>query len=242
MIAQVKIYFSKNAELNYNMSSLMQGIIMENVTPEFAEREHISGIRTYSQYLTRENDTWVWVINTLGNAAKENIIDRITDIKKYYIKNKDMYITAENVNVKITSFDELFQKNYFAGEKQTQYVSMGLITPTAFKSDDMYINYPTVKLLLTSMINKYNALSDVTKLDDDLSERLAKKIYIANYNLRSTLFCLEGVKIPSFWGRITLKVNGGKSMISLINMLTEFAQYSGIGIKSAMGMGAVIKR
>ncbi|MBR1738097.1 MAG: CRISPR-associated endoribonuclease Cas6 [Firmicutes bacterium] len=242
MITQLKIGFSNDTVLNYNMSSLMQGIIMENVSPEFAEKEHISETRSYSQYLTKQDGSWTWVINTLTDEAKENIIDRISGIEKFYIKNKDMYLSAESTEIKTTNFDELFEGNYYLDEKQPRYVRIDFITPTAFKSSGSYINYPTVKLLLASMINKYNALSDVTEFgDSDLAEKLAKCVDISNYNLRSTVFHLEGVKIPSFLGHVTLRVNGSKNMISTINMLTEFAQYSGIGIKSAIGMGAVIK-
>ena len=242
MITQLKIGFSKNAVLNYNMSSLMQGIIMENVSPEFAEKEHISEIRSYSQYLTKRDGAWQWVINALTDEAKENIIDRISETKKFYIKNKDMYLSAENTEIKTTSFDELFEGNYYLDEKQPRYVRMNFITPAAFKSSGAYINYPTVKLLLASMINKYNALSDVTELGgSDLAEKLAENVDISNYNLRSTVFHLERVKIPAFLGNVTLRVNGSKNMISTVNMLAEFAQYSGIGIKSAIGMGAVLK-
>ena len=242
MITQLRIDFCNDTELNYNMSSLMQGIIMENVSPEFAEKEHISEIRSYSQYLTNRDGAWTWVINTLTDEAKKNIIDRISRTEKFYIKNKDMYLSAESTEIKTTNFDELFEGNYYLDEKQPRYVRMAFITPTAFKSSGAYINYPTVKLLLASMINKYNALSDVTELgDNDLAEKLAECVSISNYNLHSTVFHLEGVKIPAFLGHVTLRVNGSKNMISTVNMLAEFAQYSGIGIKSAIGMGAVLK-
>ncbi len=242
MITQAKIHLNTDAQLNTNMSSLMQGVIMENASPQFAEKEHISAIRSYSQYLTHDSEEPIWVINALNDDAKENIIDRICGLKSIYIRNRDIVLLPKTVEIKTTSFDELFEANYYTDVQKPRYIRLEFITPTAFKSEGMYINYPTVRLLLSSMINKYDALSDITKLsDENLLEQLEKSVSIANYNLHSTLFHLEGVKIPSFMGRVTLKVNGGKNMVSMINMLAEFAQYTGIGIKSAIGMGAVLR-
>ena len=53
------------------------------------------------------------------------------------------------------------------------------------------------------------------------------------------MFHLEGIKIPSFVGNITLKINGTRQFVNLINMLCEFGVYSGVGIKTAIGMGSI---
>ena len=51
---------------------------------------------------------------------------------------------------------------------------------------------------------------------------------------------MEGIKIPSFVGEVTIRINGPEQMVNLANMLLKYGQYSSIGIKSAMGMGAVL--
>jgi CRISPR-associated endoribonuclease Cas6 len=50
---------------------------------------------------------------------------------------------------------------------------------------------------------------------------------------------MEGVKIPSFVGKITFRMHGAQTMTNLAQMLFRFGEYSGIGIKTALGMGAV---
>ena len=243
MITQTIIRFKNDTPLDHNMSSLMQGLIMEKVSPSFADKEHISAIRSYSQYLIKQDETWSWIINTLTDEAKENITDKFSSQDILFLKSKNIHIAIEDIIFKNTSFNELFENNYYLEKRLPPYVNLTFITPTAFKSGGVYINYPTERLLLASMINKYNALSDVTKLgDDDLAEKISESVRISNYNLRSTYFHLEGVRIPAFLGQVTLKIRGGTNMISSVHMLTEFAQYSGIGIKSAIGMGAVKKR
>lgn len=59
------------------------------------------------------------------------------------------------------------------------------------------------------------------------------------YDLKSTTFSLEGVKIPSFIGKITIKITGTQTMANFAHMLFEFGEYAGVGIKTALGMGYV---
>ena len=70
-------------------------------------------------------------------------------------------------------------------------------------------------------------------------ETLISSSNISRYELKSTLFSLEGTKIPAFIGKMTLKINGSQTLCSFVNMLFTFAEYSGIGIKTGLGMGAI---
>ena len=40
-------------------------------------------------------------------------------------------------------------------------------------------------------------------------------------------------------GRITLKITGPQQFVNLMHLLIRIGEYAGIGIKTAMGMGAV---
>ncbi|MBQ7264712.1 MAG: CRISPR system precrRNA processing endoribonuclease RAMP protein Cas6 [Firmicutes bacterium] len=240
MIAKAEFKLGNIEGINYNMASLFQGVIMEYADEDFAEKEHISSIRSYSQYIDRRKGEYYWTVSTLTDIAKENIIDRLVSQNRIHLKNKDIVLPIEEVKVTLTSFDELFEKNYFTDTDR--YIKLNFKTPTAFKSDGKYINYPTVRHIILSLINKHDFLSDVTYLGQgDNTESLLSKIDICSYDLKSTYFHLEGVKIPSFVGRVTLKVTGGKVLSSMVNMLCDFAEYSGVGIKSAIGMGAILK-
>ena len=61
---------------------------------------------------------------------------------------------------------------------------------------------------------------------------------IQQYQLRSTAFSLEGVKIPAYLGTIALRVRGTNTMADFANLLLQFGEYSGVGIKTSLGMGA----
>lgn len=244
MITSLKIKLEPPTDynLNINMSSLLQGFIMENVPYEFAKSEHVSDLRSYNQYLFKEENQWIWIINAFGEYAEENLINNIISLKEIYLKNKNINIKITSYEINKINFDQLFQKYYFNNENISRYVEIEFITPTAFKSNNKYINYPNKKMLFSSIIKKYDAYSDTTAIyEDNLLDNIIFSTDIIQYNLKTKYFYLEGIKIPGFIGKITIKVTGNKNMISLINMLTDFAQYSGIGIKCAIGMGAIKK-
>ena len=74
---------------------------------------------------------------------------------------------------------------------------------------------------------------------EDTLEQLTNSTEIVDYNLRSLRFGLEGVRIPSFLGKIRIRIHGSQTMINFANLLFHFGNYSGIGIKTALGMGSV---
>jgi CRISPR/Cas system endoribonuclease Cas6 (RAMP superfamily) len=40
---------------------------------------------------------------------------------------------------------------------------------------------------------------------------------------------------------MTIRVNCSSTTVKLVNMLVDFAEYSGVGIKNALGMGGLTK-
>ena len=47
------------------------------------------------------------------------------------------------------------------------------------------------------------------------------------------------MKIPSFIGNIDIYIRGPQTMTNLVNLLISFAKFSGIGIKTSIGMGGI---
>ena len=236
---RINLDIKEEMKFNVNKASLFHGYLMEQVNEKFAEEMHISKLRPYSLYLTKENGQWYWVVNTLNKYGYENIIEILSLKKEIELKHGDLKIKIKDKNVRYTSFDEIFKNNYFK-DNISHYISIEFITPTAFKSDGKYINYPTTQLLFSSLINKYDTSSTTTNIyDEQLIKELLNNVEISKYNLRSSYFHLEGIKIPAFLGKIEIKISGNKNLVSFANMLFNFGEYSGVGIKNAIGMGGI---
>jgi CRISPR-associated endoribonuclease Cas6 len=90
-------------------------------------------------------------------------------------------------------------------------------------------------------MNKYSAASmdGMEMFDEDILEQLVLNSEITWYRIRSTGFPMEGVRIPSFMGTIRIRLHGTDTLARYARFLMRFGVYSGTGIKTAMGMGAI---
>ena len=68
-----------------------------------------------------------------------------------------------------------------------------------------------------------------------------ENVYIRDYNLRTQFFYLEKIKIKGFVGRINIGlVVKDEALEKLLSIIIKLSEYTGFGIKTSLGMGAVI--
>ena len=146
-------------------------------------------------------------------------------------------IPVECIDMHHISYDQLFEQNYF-NTQPSNYIKLLFESPTSFKADGKYINMPSSSRIIASLVRKYDAFSSSTQISDKmLEEHILNNTDISSYSLHSCNFSLEGVKIPSFKGSLTIRTFGSKTFSCFVNMLADFAEYSGCGIKTGIGMG-----
>ena len=114
------------------------------------------------------------------------------------------------------------------------------MSPTSFKQRGKYLFYPDLRCIYQSLMNKYDsAVTEESMVNEDTLEQLCEYSQIVRYDLKSVNFSLEGIKIPAFIGKVTIKIHGTQTMANFAHMLFEFGTYSGVGIKTALGMGYI---
>ena len=94
-------------------------------------------------------------------------------------------------------------------------------------------------MIIKNLVNKWNFYDNSNNFSSDLYDELIENLFISKYKLKSITFDLESVRIPSYIGMITLYSNNNYMINNMINMLIEFGSYSGIGIKTSLGMGGI---
>ena len=241
MLCKIILPFESQKGLRYNFyaSSLMQGIMMETIPAFYAKKMHSLSLRPYSQYSSCLNGHNVWTVSTLSREAYDNIITPLLSLKSACVKHKDDIITFGCADTEILSYQELLTENAVSsGTSDT--LTLEFTTPAAFKSSGSYIILPTLRLIFQSLAKRFDAFFGIDDNNyDDLFDNIDKYIQITDFELSSASFSLEGVKIPSFKGSITLHIKAPTEFRSYICMLCRFAEFSGIGIKTAIGMGQV---
>lgn len=217
---QIRFNIYYDGKFSYSFGYYIYSAFLESIDKGLAEKLHNDGL--FTQYITPKE----WVVNTTEDLdfsesyflSKFNIDIRLGDRKEETISEQEM-------------------ANKFLIKKQPKRnIKLRFLTPTTFKKDGEYVMYPTSDLIMQSLTNKWNMWAK----DFVLEDMEWNECKISKYNLRSQIFQLKGVKIQGFVGEVELYFWGSESIIRLGNMVCTFANYSGTGIKAALGMGGTI--
>lgn len=217
---------------------MLQSILMSQINKEYAESMHESGLHPYRQSLENKEGKNIWSISVTNKEAYDQIINPLlsTEFQEFFLVHDQSKIYVKEKDVVQIMKKEMTEKYYF--EDAPRYIEIGFTTPTAFKSQNQYIFYPDLRLIYQSLMNKYEASSEEeTMKSKELLEQMVVNTNIVQYNLKSCYYSISKVKIPAFMGRIKVKIDGPQTLVNFANLLFRFGEYSGIGIKTAMGMG-----
>lgn len=239
MIGKLEIRLQTEGRINHQMSSLFHGAMMELLSEEYATFLHQSRIHPYTQHLEQRNGEWYWIVCAMNRDSIQQIIrEGVFKADKIYLKQHDMKIRFADKKLEVIPYREL--TDLFYQETASRYLDIQFMTPTAFKQRGRYVFYPDIRCIYQSLMNKYDAaVEEEQYLDEETLDELCERTEIVHYDLRSTYFHLEGVRIPSFYGRMTIRVGGTQTMANFANTLVRFGTYAGVGIKTSIGMGAI---
>jgi len=246
MLSAVKLLLEPEGEekCNSNMATLFHGALMEIINSNYAGHLHRSGLKPFSQFVTCEEGgrRCLWTVNFLTEQARQEIGEKLlaAGMTGLLLKDKGLRLDVrEKREIEPVSYRELTQK-FYLDEAPQRKIRVSFLTPCSFKSAGRYVIFPDLHLIYQSLMNKYDAFADEFSLKSPEALRhLSGHTRIKGYSLRSVNYHLEGVKIPSFIGRLDLVIRGPETMVSLANLLLTFGEWSGIGIKTALGMGAI---
>lgn len=224
-----------------SVATLLHGALMENIDSDYVGRLHSQDFHPFSQYALVDGDTIKWQISVLNEEAEDKIISRLMadDLQEIILehRNERFEITRKEV-IKEVSYHDLINEFYFG--KQDRYLRLKFLTTTSFKQNGQYCIFPSVRLIFQNLMKKYDQSSEDSSIfTEELLEHYEKYAQISGYRLQSSAFRLEGIKVPGFRGEITVKINGPQQMVNMAWLLAKYGEYSGVGIKTGIGMGGM---
>lgn len=232
---------SENNKVHIKNGSLFHGFLMEKMPEDYAAVLHESNVRPFSQYLnfSKEEKKWIWTIGSLNKTADDALEKVLSNISTIELKNKGLVLDIDYVRTyPAISYKELTEKCYTGKVYNT--VDIEFLTPCSFKVAGRNVIMPEIKLIYQNIINRWNEFSETISIKDkDAMDHIIQHTTIRDYNIRSRNFALESVTVKGCEGSISLKISGPDTLISLCNLLFRFAEYSGIGTRTALGMGGV---
>ena len=225
-----------------SMGSVLHGALMERLPEDYAAYLHTENLRPYSQSIRwdRARERVIWRIGTLDRAAAEIIGAVLQSLEHIHLRQKGYTVDVQNIQCVSQSSYQDIADTYFRAKTAPRGAEIHFLTPTSFKRDGAYILLPESALILQSLLLRWNAFCpDIRIEEDNLAQELASHIHLTRYALRSAAFSVEGYSIRGFRGQIALRFTGSDMVRRILGTLLAYAPYAGIGIKTALGMGAV---
>jgi CRISPR-associated endoribonuclease Cas6 len=139
-----------------------------------------------------------------------------------------------------TTYDALLDNADDADELVFEFTS-----PTAFKQTNRgYLADPSPRYILSSLYNRWNSFTDFS-LPKSLRDVIETQLKLVDADVqRRTLSFARGRKglIPGFYGTVHITIQETSSDARrILNALADFAPFSGVGIKTTVGMGQVTR-
>lgn len=212
--------------------------LLERAPAAFGVRVHEGSISPVSQYLDRRGGKLIWSVTLLGAEAEAALGPPLEEGEPFYLEKEGILLRPDKVEQnQIVSPEELFLRAAGAGR-----YFLCFRTPAAFKSRGHYQIIPTARLILQSLIQKWNGYFPGCPIEDEDGqgmEAMAAGLVCSRFQLHDRVYFLKGSAVPGFVGAMTLDNRLSGFHRELAGALLAFAGYAGVGIKTSLGMGGV---
>ena len=223
--------------------------LLAQVPAAYSDALHRQGEKPISQYLcvpgklTSEKSSPgksalpIWTVSCLNEEAYktlEPVLQNLHEIPLHSGILKASLLDSQT----IPSIGDLTDRT--RKETETPFFRLSFCSPTAFKHDGQYVIFPEEHLLIQSLAEKWDRVFPAYPLHDvEMLEALEAGVKIVDYRLHSCRFPLKNVRIPGFIGQITIQARLVPPLMEVWKSLVYFSAFSGIGIKTTLGMGGI---
>lgn len=239
---ELKLQLPQGERIHPSMGSVMHGVLMELIGSAAAEQLHTMNLRPYSQYLFYDSARQgvFWRLSALNEYAVATVLDPAMNYSGSVIleqKGYEIQITERKVVAK-SSFEQLTEEA-FTDRQSIRAVQLKFITPAGFKSENHYMLFPRMDLILHNLYSRWNVFAGQTMFEDpEAFKYMLEHTVIEQYDLSMRKFYIgDRARIPSFRGNIDINIYGYDTMKKLTGLLLRFSEFASIGIKTALGMG-----
>ena len=243
----VKICYNRNKSLGLRGDFLLQqyqfsvpprpayrwyAALLSLAPPEFSEEVHRQQMTPLAQYYA----DGVWTVSLLGSpcvTAMAPVLERLHTLPLH----------NGPVSVRLLGVRRVENADALLCAPPAPKGRLLLRTPAAFKSGGQYRLLPTTHLVVQNLALRWNAcLGQDCALDitPDGLQTLAEGLVYRDISLQSTVCPLKGQNIPGVTGSLTVCNRLSGIHAAVADLLLQFAAFSGVGIKTTLGMGGAV--
>lgn len=221
---------SENLEEIYSdLGVKIHGYIMSIIDSNYAEKLHTDAINPFSINVVRKDSELILKINILTDEAIQ-IINSMKKVDEIIVKG------APALKVLDYSIEKPVAYNDFV-ENIKKY-QFNITTPALCKKQGTLYFGTELSQYFKSVALKLNEFEN-----ESISEEDIKKAFdcmkIIGYKFFSKSYRIDPKKLNGMMGSVTFKIHGDYDSCCLLKRLIHYSCYSGIGSRTALGMGGV---
>ncbi|HEX2937433.1 MAG TPA: CRISPR system precrRNA processing endoribonuclease RAMP protein Cas6, partial [Ruminiclostridium sp.] len=242
MITQIKtqLKMANGSRMAFDFAYDLYSALIRKLDPDFADSLHNGAMRCINHYLKidRNNPSQAThIVNLLNDEARANILPLM-------ISHENVETPFGVINRGISTVSNISHDDILKAYSVVQIphrVKLQLVSPTTFKTNGSYALFPSSRLIIQSVMTRFDTLcTGISVEDDNAMLALCEAVKITDYNLHSFQYRLKQIRIPAFLGSVTLTVHDAEPLCRLFYLLTNALPYIGLGIKTTLGMGGVM--
>ncbi|MBE9095868.1 CRISPR system precrRNA processing endoribonuclease RAMP protein Cas6 [Tychonema sp. LEGE 07203] len=139
----------------------------------------------------------------------------------------------------ITSYEQLYTELVANEPEPIRRFDLKFTTPTAFAQGSTHLALPVVNLMFRSWLERWNHFAPVYLGSDELIAYLNQAVLLKHHKIQTRSHQLPRGYVNGFVGQVTLQIpyRTDSLLANVANLLIQYSQYSGTGIKTRLGMG-----
>lgn len=214
--------------------------LLEQLPPSVGASQHDGTPTGISQFVRYIGDgQLIWQVSLLGECAEATFSPILDHADEFLLRREHTLLRVQQRTVSCISTVEQLLTPSYARKRQLHFV-----TPTAFKSRKAYELLPTPERIMQNLIRRWNACIFDCPIEDEDGHgttMLAQDLRCCGLQLQDCGYMLKGQVIPGVVGIMTLENHLTGFPAQLAHALLSFAAFSGIGIKTTLGMGGILE-
>ncbi len=144
-----------------------------------------------------------------------------------------------NREYEITSYEQLYTELVANEPEPIRCFYLKFTTPTAFAQGHTHLALPVPNQMFRSWLERWNHFAPVYLGSDELIAYLSQAVLLKHHKIQTRSYQLPRGYINGFVGNVTLQIpyRTDSLLANVANLLVQYSQYSGTGIKTRLGMG-----
>lgn len=230
------IYSAEGTEsILSDFSVKLHGALMNIIPKPLAAYLHTTAIQPFSISCRRQNDIICAVVNALEPRAF-TLCEAVRECREVTVYGMDSPLLL--MSSELTSAEDIgsITERFWAEMPQERILRLSLVSPAMIKANGVPSCPPDIVKYFRSVVRKYNAFEHGA-INFEEFEAAFSRIRPERFSLNGSSFNKSGTKLPGLTGFIEIPLPRDNAQAKLIAGMAKYAEYSGLGAKSAMGMG-----